>query len=413
MAKILLRSGHPDDFQAVGGGGQTVFDSAIQMRETLRLRKQHAALHCLAIPQRNDEGDRVDWYSPLEGRVISWKSADNGQREQALRQLERIRKDIFTLAARCLTSEKTTQQLFGALLENTLQFPGENHVYLVDGNPVISFWGFVNLNENARDDVFECLREAEPEPVIEHLPVEDEPPSPGVTFTDANEPLLAQPEPGISPQALIALPPEPAPLATARSPRPCWRWVLPLTAAGVVAVLTPLLWPTAQQTAIAQTPPVVAPAMPQLTPSLPLQLASVKQAPPAVEPLVLTPIAKDALVMEADQLRAGTTRFLNGDWRVLLAMKNAPSLRYSIRDNKGTARLVHGDNIVCRVAIFAGLHQNGELLIKSRGTARCSDGSRFPMPEIACKAGVSGVAACTARYSADMTVPLTFKKTGV
>jgi hypothetical protein len=68
VAKTLLRSGDLDDFQAVGGGGQAVFDSALQIRETLRLRKQLAMVDCLAIPQVNDDGDRVNWYSPVEGR---------------------------------------------------------------------------------------------------------------------------------------------------------------------------------------------------------------------------------------------------------------------------------------------------------------------------------------------------------
>lgn len=75
MAKTLLRSGNLDDFQAVGGGGQAVFESALQIREALRLRKQQSIVDCLAIPQVNDEGDRVDWYSPTEGAVTSWKAA--------------------------------------------------------------------------------------------------------------------------------------------------------------------------------------------------------------------------------------------------------------------------------------------------------------------------------------------------
>lgn len=90
-----------------------------------------------------------------------------------------------------------------------------------------------------------------------------------------------------------------------------------------------------------------------------------------------------------------------------------PSLRYQIQNNKGFARVVHGDNIVCRVDVFSGLHSNGELLIKTRGNARCTDGSRYPMPEVTCKAGASDVAECTARYDASTVVPLTFKKAGV
>ena len=45
-------------------------------------------------------------------------------------------------------------------------------------------------------------------------------------------------------------------------------------------------------------------------------------------------------------------------------------------------------------------------------TARCTDGSRYPMPEIACKAGTSDIAECRARYDANTVVPLTFMKAG-
>jgi hypothetical protein len=80
--KNSLRSGNLDDFQAVGGGGQAVFESALQIREALRLRKQQAIVDCLAIPQVNDGGDRVDWYSPVEGSVTSWKAADEDDRSR-------------------------------------------------------------------------------------------------------------------------------------------------------------------------------------------------------------------------------------------------------------------------------------------------------------------------------------------
>ncbi|CAH6660723.1 SrfA family protein [Pseudocitrobacter vendiensis] len=403
MAKILLRSGNLDDFQAVGGGGQAVFDSANQVRETLRLRKQFAVCDSLAIPQLNDEGDRVDWYSPVEGSVVSWNAASAAQRDAALRYLDALQQTVWTLSGNCQQSGKPAQQLFGALLENTLQFPGENHLFLVNDKPVICFWGFVNLNESPRSDAFACLRIAEAAPLIEHLPVDDSPTEPIVAFAQADIPLLYEQEsaPSVAPIIHRA--------ATAQGR---WRWVLPFAAAIMIAIAATLFWPSAPTPAVAQPTAVISPTWPTLTRKLPLQLASHTEQPAPVKDIVLAPIAKDALVMEPNQLRAGTTRFLNGNWRLLLEMKNAPSLRYQIENNKGTARLVHGDNIICRVPLFSGLHQNGELLIKSRGTARCSDGSRFPMPEISCKANSFDVATCTARYSAEKIVPVTFKKIG-
>ncbi|WP_337038827.1 MULTISPECIES: SrfA family protein [Pseudescherichia] len=456
MAKTLLRSGDLDDFQAVGGGGQAVFDSALQIREALRLRKQQAMVDCLAIPQINDDGDRVDWYSPIEGRAVSWKAADDESRFRALRFLESTLDSAAALSRKSLQSPKTAQQLFGSLLAKALQFPGVNHVFLVDGKPVITFWGFVDLNESAREDVLACLREEEPPAPIIEMPeerdVEEDVPA-VATFSKADEPLLAA-VPEITPQQPPEPPqpePQPAPVvppaavAAAPAPAPTTKrryglWALPVAAVVVAAVAAPLLWPhqpaehastPALKTAAAPAAPqTIAPApleaepAPVLTASLPLHQAEVVAAKAAPAPVVektseptITAIPKDALVMDANQVKAGSTRFLNGSWRVMLDIKDEvtgkpPTLRFQIQNNKGTARLVQGNNIVCRSEIFSGLHDTGVLMIKSRGHARCSDGTRYPMPEISCTAGTSDVAQCSARYDAKTIVPLTFRKTG-
>ena len=439
MAKTLLRSGNLDDFQAVGGGGQAVFESALQIREALRLRKQQAIVDCLAIPQVNDSGDRVDWYSPVEGNVTSWKAADEDDRYRALRYLENTLASVESLSKKCLQSPK----LFGSLLSKAFQFPGENFVFLVDGKPILCFWGFVNLNENARDDVLDYLRESlipEPAPVVIEDP-EPEPervPEPAITFEKADEPLIAPVAAiRITPEDLYA--PEPAPVVAQPAPeaapvvitkkRRVPLWTLPVAAVIVAAIAAPLMWPKPAPSAEPAPAPIPEPvaiapkpikAVEPLAMNLPLHQAEVvasKEKEPEPAPVVIVAIPKDAMVMEAGQVKAGSTRFLNGTWRAILDVKDPvtgkpPSMRYQIQNNKGFARIVHGDNIVCRAEIFSGLHSNGELMIKSRGTARCTDGSRYPMPEVACKAGTSDIAECRARYDANTVVPLTFKKAG-
>jgi hypothetical protein len=463
VAKTLLRSGDLDDYQAVGGGGQAVFDSALQIREALRLRKQQAIVDCLAIPQVNDEGDRVDWYAPIPGEVTSWKAADEETRFRALRYLESTLDSAASLSRKCMQSDKTAQQLFGSLLAKALQFPGENHVFLVDGKPVIAFWGFVNLNESAREDVLACLHQIDiPEPIVEEAPEEeqleaettDEEPV-KVTLSQPDEPLISIPvnvapivsepaPPAAEPEAKMADAPAAEP-AAAVTPPPVKRtrripmWSLPVAALVVVAVAAPMLWssqpsssepaPTAQVEP-EETAPAIAsatPPLPQLVAVLPLRQAEFV-APPKKEepkpdnvkkdePVEIAVIPKDALVMEANEMKAGTTRFLNGDWRVLIDVKDpvtgkAPALRYQIQNNKGTARLVQSSKVTCRADIYSGLHKTGELMIKSRSNARCTDGTRYPLPEITCKAGTHDVAECTARYDSNTVVPLTFKKTG-
>nr|WP_241865934.1 SrfA family protein [Citrobacter portucalensis] len=429
-----MRSGNLDDYQAVGGGGQAVFDSALQIRETLRLRKQQAMVDCLAIPQINDNGDRVDWYSPIEGKAVAWKAADEEARFRALRYLGSTLENAATLSRKSLQSGKTSLQLFGSLLEKAIQFPGENHVFLVDGKPVITFWGFVNLNENPRDDVLDCLRIADVPPVVTVAePEQEDEIAPEITFAEADVPLLtpvvdlpkpAEPEP--HPPVIVNEPEVTAPPVHEKPIRRIPLWSLPVAAVIIAAIVGPLLWkqqttqPVPAVGAIEVAKVDMAP-LPALTSALPLHRAEVtpaaKKEKPVEGPVVIAAIPKDALVMDANQMKAGTTRFLNGNWRVMVDVKDpvsgkAPSLRYQIQANKGTARVVHGDNIVCRAEIFSGLHQSGELMIKSRGNARCTDGSRYPMPEITCKAGTNDVAACTARYDDHAEIPLTIKKIG-
>lgn len=123
MAKSLLRSGNLDDYQAVGGGGQAVFESALQIRETLRLRKQQAMVDCLAIPQLNDNGDRVDWYSPIEGQAIAWKAADEETRSRALRYLASTFESAAALSRKVCNPVKQRSSYLVRYLRKRRNFP--------------------------------------------------------------------------------------------------------------------------------------------------------------------------------------------------------------------------------------------------------------------------------------------------
>ncbi|MGB7799606.1 SrfA family protein [Buttiauxella sp.] len=441
MAKTLLRSGCLDDFLSLGENGQTVFDSALQIRETLRLRKQQAVVDSLAIPQPNDEGDRVDWYAPFEGNVVSWAAASDEQRKKALRYLDNCQANVASLIQRCQQAEKTAIQLFGSLLANALQFPGSQHVYLVDGKPVLTFWGFVNLNSSARTDALDCLRNTqEHEPVIEFLPEPPPAAPPVIVLSEPDEPLYSvAPTTVAAPVSETPVEPEPVPeiVPQALPAKKTRRWILPVAAMIVACIAAPLTYylvsaPLAEplaQVAPDVKPKPVAPAVIQAEPAAPVATLPVSTLPvsqaavaetPAPEPVAaVTPppadIPKGTMILPADALKLGSTKFLNGNWRVAINVKDSitgkpPTLRYQIASNKGTVRLVHGDNIVCKAEVFSGLMQSGTLMIKTRGNARCSDGSRYPLPEISCNAGANDVAECTGRYEGDTVVPVTFKK---
>lgn len=422
MAHVLLRSGSLNDFQAVGNNGQAVFESAVQIREALRLRGLESAAGILAIPQVDDSGQRVDWYAPAGKRVVSWIGADGETRRKALRQLERCLEEITTLSERSQRASSPAIRRFGLLLARAFMFPGANHVFLVDGRPVITFWGFITHHQKVPEDALIVLRNVmAPDPLPEPVEIaltEPVPPAP------EPEPINTQSALGASlyeaTSAVVAEPEETAPPALAKRSRS-----LPMAGgmALMFCVVCAALWFGFSRAPEAQTPtvstsvetasqpePVKAPA----PSTLPLQAATVLEPPP----LPLTP---GALVLPADAVKVGSTRFLNGQWRIggenrepVIRPDKLPALHtitLHIKDNEGTATLALDGKLSCKTEVYSGLMPSGTLMVKGRARARCNDGSRYPMPEIACRQGETGAARCEARYNdEEPSLPLTFKK---
>lgn len=433
MTKTFLRSGSLDAVLALGENGQPVFASARQLRETLRLRKQHALADCLAIPQINDAGDRLDWYAPFSGRLKSWRSASDSERRHAIQLLESHQLSVNALSQQALQAEKPAMKLFGALLSKAFQFPDCQYVYLVDGKPVITFWGFVELDKKARQDALDCLRDtlddappllvqpAEAPPVIVVPPV--------IMVPEAvAEPAVIAPE--AEPEIVAPTPVIAAPASQPRRRLPIW-WVLPplaIAVAGAVVFLTPSQQPS-QQPPVASAPvaseptparpPAILLSAQKLAQTLPLLPASVaaSAAPAAAVPATATaakPAAKDDLVITADTMRIGSTRFLDGRWRITLPNAAEPTskpvtLRYTLRRGKGSASVVQRDGLRCQAdEITAGWTSTGDLAINSRYTAKCSDGSRYRMPQLVCKQG-DGAAQCEAQFG-ETASPMTIKR---
>ncbi len=474
MAKLFLRSGSLDAVLPLGENGQPVYQSALQLRETLRLRKQQQIADCLAIPQPNDAGDRLDWYSPVSGKITSWAAANDSARSHALNQLVACQQAVADMCQRAQKSEKNSQKLFGALLAKAIQFPDQNFVYLVGGKPILTFWGFVSLEKKNRQDPLDCLRAvdndeppltlskmtatvapvvisapevAAAEPAAVVTPVEPPAvnvvvPADAVTYEALNPtsaPAPADPAPA-PPESTPVEPPAKAANVKAKLLR--YGWVLPtVVLLGIFGVQMKNLSSSDAPRQQSSPQPVAAPepekpvdtqaAAPPIlpAPTLPVAPASVAALaqPAATQPAAEntraasandtapTPAGKDDLVLPPDAVKRGSTRFLNGNWRVIVGIKTPltgkpPILRYQLKNGKGLALMTQGDGTICRVDVFAGLMKSGNLVINSRTKARCSDGARYQMPELVCTQGATGAAACSGQYDADTVLPMTMKR---
>jgi len=429
VAKTFLRSGTLDSLLALGESGQPVWHSALQIRETLRLRHQSALASCLAIPQVSERGDRIDWYAPHAGSVKSWLAASDSERYQALEQLTHYQQDLQAMSLRTRTADNPALRLFGALLSKSFQFPDQQYVYLVDGKPVITFWGFVDAETRSRDDALHCLRDSLTL-TLPPLVATPEPPVAASATESAADIAISEPETAVSRVSAPPAIPEPAQRTSRLRPLLA---LLPLgaVAAGMVLWLKPGVTPSpaVDATAAVAPAPIAAPVLPgvltkaaTLMVTLPQQTASAAPAvappPESTAPEIVAehtePANTDDLVMTTEDARLGSVKFIDGTWRVTLLQTHLPtgrppSLRYRIRNGKGTAWISQGDNIRCKADVTAAITSAGVLEVRSRYTASCSDDSRYRMPELLCKAG-DGIASCSAEYGSDQTFPLTIKR---
>ncbi len=139
----LLISEPLQRYRALGLAGDPVWRAAGQLRAAIaaRLSREHADL--LAIPEVDPTGRRIDWYAPFEGEARRLSEIGGAEHTQALDKVQRLHGDLARLADSMETPERSSaERNFARLLRHALTAPGEETLYVVDGKPVMTFWGF-------------------------------------------------------------------------------------------------------------------------------------------------------------------------------------------------------------------------------------------------------------------------------
>lgn len=467
MRGVLLRSGKSEQFTALGETGQPVYRAALQLREAIRRKNpDHPELvEHLAIPKTDELGSNIDWYSERPGDVIPWSSATEEEREPARAQLEVLQRKIADLSNELLGLDANGQlvpgrkpgaqgdrTVFGKLLTCVVPFPDENYVYLVDGKPVLTFWGFIHAGAERSRQPLHCLYP---------------------NTAKAADPVAPKPV------APLAPPPAAVPVANEVVKRSWWRhlfWLLPL-----LLLLAFLLFglrgcwpglgfgglpqvdlsnqgtpthgltttnraPTVDQGAVvgngtgvnppeggavaagqnlpgapeagsAAAPPGGAPeastapaseSQPEAAPASepgnqePAQIPA-EQTPPAPPELPADgPQQPSDVVIPADAGN-GAADFLNGNWNGagLQEVGSAKPLRlkYDIHNGKGQATVSRSDGVRCSAPVAATMNA-GTLSINSEGQASCADGSSYEIPQVNCKPGAQNITNCAGNYGA-------------
>ncbi|WP_334326401.1 SrfA family protein [Gilliamella apicola] len=180
MVNTLLRSGDIKDFKMLGHDGKAVYLVAAQIREMFRVKLGKQYADYLAIPQRNDQGNIVDWYIPFDSTqsdgqydIIPWTSASESEQEEALILLKEFENKVMNLGKQLASNPNLAgdQLIFSRLIYDpknnidssepnlmAIRFPSNQFVYIVNGKPVITFWGFVYPQTPQNSSPFDCLQ---------------------------------------------------------------------------------------------------------------------------------------------------------------------------------------------------------------------------------------------------------------
>lgn len=478
MRGVLLRSGKSEDFTALGETGQPVYRAALQIREAIRRKHpSHPDLvEHLAIPQTDELGSTIDWYSDRPGDVIPWSSATEEERAPARAQLEILQARINDLSNELLGLDAHGQPLagakagaqgdrtvFGKLLTCVVPFPDENFVYLVDGRPVLTFWGFIHAGAERSRQPLHCLYPRTPkaaEPVMPPPPIEPPPLAPAAPVP----PLAVQPSrpswwrrwwwllplllllllllfglrscgipalgiPPLSVPALDGQLPTLNPGQTVAPVLPAGTLsAMPTTGAGVGAVPSEPVAPagvgaiqaptaipaptTAEASAVPS--PTSTPEGSQAAPGE--STATGNAAPPAPPELAQEPQAnaQPNLLSIPPGAGNGTADFLNGDWSGAgiqeVGTGKPLRLKYDFQNGKGQATVSRSDGVRCDAPVEAAMN-GGLLSINSSGQATCADGSSYDLPQVNCKPGAQGVADCSGNYGSQ-AFPMLMKQAG-
>ena len=177
MATKLLNSGNLKDYQAIGEDGILVWQRADAFRTSIInspvLGRKYADI--LAVPKFSSDATHVDWFIPFDSErsdgeydVVSWSAATVEEKKRAYSYLNELKSKFLyygmNLEASALSSNDKlfAHFLIGNSKDNiqlpAFQFPSDEYVYIVNGRPVITFWGFINHNSKLQKDPFFILR---------------------------------------------------------------------------------------------------------------------------------------------------------------------------------------------------------------------------------------------------------------
>ncbi|MFM8990143.1 MAG: hypothetical protein ACKOUS_11045, partial [Alphaproteobacteria bacterium] len=140
MEDQLVATTRDIDLQPLGIGGQPAVLAWHQLAGHLgrALGPEFAAL--FAEPNPNPGRGETEWYASVAAPAVPLVSLPQPEQDAARAELARLGAGIRAEAARLAASPRPDERFMSGLLHVALSFPGEEHVRVAAGRPVLVAW---------------------------------------------------------------------------------------------------------------------------------------------------------------------------------------------------------------------------------------------------------------------------------
>ena len=132
-------------FAPVAGDQEQILSAHGRMTALIKRHLSPVTASLLAKPVILSDSDDIEWYSDLQGQPQPLNSLPEQEQQQARQLLDDRLTSLANLAGELPKLDPEAGELLD-MLRNALYFPGEEAVYIVNGQPVITFWGYRGID---------------------------------------------------------------------------------------------------------------------------------------------------------------------------------------------------------------------------------------------------------------------------
>lgn len=200
-------------------GGNDVYQMLPQLQSVLDgLGPQYRQLFAEPVENRR----HIDWYVESSGKAVPLASLPSEERQAILKDLKGVLENLNAYSDRLRAADNPASRAYADILAKAITLPkGDalSHIYVADGKPVLTGWGFTDGLQDEMDGVKALIK-------VVDTSIEKEKPEPAPQPEPAPEPAPVTPEPAPVQPALVA----PAPASSSKG------WLLAVLIGGLLVL---------------------------------------------------------------------------------------------------------------------------------------------------------------------------------